>query len=142
EQKKTFGERPMGFGGLPQPGQLIATSVQDKMKLTDDQKKQLADLQKEADEKIDGLLKEDQKKQFKQMKDLAKGFAGPPGGGPPGGGFPGFGGGGGSGLFRAPRYAPDYPGLKDRELKPGKSIEELQAKEPPKETPKETPKDK
>jgi hypothetical protein len=139
EQKKTFAERPTGFGGFPQPGQLIATSVQEKMKLTDDQKKQLADLQKDADDKVDGMLKDEQKKQLKQMKDFAKGFGGPPGGGPPGGGppgggFPGFGG-GGSGLFRAPRYAPDYPGLAGKELKPGKTIEELQtAKDAPKDS--------
>ena len=44
-------------------------------------------------------------------------------------------------MFRAPRYAPDYPGLAGKELKPGKTIEELQAdatKEAPKEAPKET----
>jgi len=60
----------------------------------------------------------------------------PPGGpggpgGPPGG--PGFGPpGNGRSLFRAYRYAPDYPGLAGKELKPGKTVEELQSKEPEK----------
>jgi len=34
------------------------------------------------------------------------------------------------GLFRASRYAPDYPGLAGKTLIPGKTIEELQAEEP------------
>ncbi|MBN1851637.1 MAG: aryl-sulfate sulfotransferase [Pirellulales bacterium] len=79
-----------------------------------------------------------------------RGNQGPFGPGNPGnpfgpGGFPpgGFGGpGGGPGLFsppgpgiwgaqlfRAYRYAPDYPGLAGKELIPGKTIEELQAAE-------------
>jgi len=37
---------------------------------------------------------------------------------------------GGSSLFRAYRYGVDYPGLAGKDLKPGKTIEELQAKEP------------
>ncbi len=44
-------------------------------------------------------------------------FAGPPGG---------------SGVFRAYRYGPDYPGLAGKDLKPGKTVEELQPKEPEK----------
>jgi hypothetical protein len=47
------------------------------------------------------------------------------------GGVPGFGGPGGSSLFRAPRYAPDYAGLAGKDLKPGKSVEELQPKDNP-----------
>ncbi len=85
-------------------------------------------MQKDADDKLDSLLKDDQKKQLKQMQEMAKGFQGGPPGGPPG--FPGMGPGGGGGLFRAPRYAADFPGLKDKELKPGKTIEELQQSPP------------
>ena len=44
-------------------------------------------------------------------------FAGPPGG---------------ASLFRAYRYGPDYPGLAGKDLKPGKTIEELEKKEPEK----------
>jgi hypothetical protein len=145
DQKKEFEKRP-GFGEFPKPGELMSSATQERLKLTDDQKKQLADVQKEADGKIDKLLKDDQKKQLKQMQEMARGFpgggppgGGPPGGGPPGGGFPGFGAPGGGGMFRAPRYAADYAGLKGKDLKPGKTIEELQAKDPPK---KEEPKDK
>jgi hypothetical protein len=54
--------------------------------------------------------------------------------GDPPGGFPAFGGPGGGSLFRAPRYAPNYPGLTGKELKPGKTVEDLQQKDPPKET--------
>jgi Arylsulfotransferase (ASST) len=133
-QKKLFEEKPLGFGELPPAGQLLSSAVQDRLKLTDEQKKQAADIQKAADEKLAAILKDDQKKQLKQMVDMAKGFpGGPPGGlpgfGPPGG-FPGFGPPGGGGLFRAPRYAADFPGLKDKELKPGKTIEELQQSPP------------
>ena len=140
EQKKQLQNPTGGPIGFAPPGQLMAPAAADRLKLTDEQKKELAALQKETDAKLDSLLKEDQKKQLKQMQDLAKNFpAGPPGGGPPGGGFPGFGAPGGGGMFRAPRYAADYPGLKGKDLKPGKTIEELQAKDPSK---KEEPKDK
>jgi hypothetical protein len=110
-----------GAFAMPQPGQILSSSDQDRLKLTPEQKKKLSELQKETDERLGALFKDDQKKQFKQMQDFAKGL-----GGPPGGGLPGFGGpGGGAGLFRAPRYAPDFPGLKDKDLKPGKTIEDL-----------------
>ena len=33
----------------------------------------------------------------------------------------------GNAVYRSYRYAADYPGLKGRELKPGKTVEELQA---------------
>jgi hypothetical protein len=52
------------------------------------------------------------------------GPVGPPGPqGPPGGG----------GIFRATRYPADYAGLRGRELKPGKTVEELVAAAKPKE---------
>jgi len=93
----------------------------------------------------------DQKKQLQDMKNMARNMArgspppgpfpgGPPNGPPPGppgggrggprGGPPGrFGPGGPPGLFRAPRYAPDYAGLAGKDLTPGKTIEVLQVKE-------------
>ena len=116
----------------------MASSLQDRLKLTTDQKRQLAELQKEADGKLAAILRTEQKKQLKQMQDMARGFAGGgPGrfpGGPPGG-YPGFGGGfgapAGSGLFRAPRYAPEYAGLIGKDLTPRQTIEELEAASPP-----------
>ena len=110
EQKKEFAKRGTGFGGFPLAGQLLAALVQERLKLTDDQKKQLAETQKEADGKLDTILKDAQKKQLKEMNDRMKAFTGgPPVGFPkgPGGGFGipggGFGAPGGGGVFRALR---------------------------------------
>jgi hypothetical protein len=63
-------------------------------------------------------------RQLRQLPDFA---TGPPGGG--GAGAPG-----GAGLFRAPRYTPDFPGLTDKDLTPGKTVDELQPKPAPKES--------
>jgi hypothetical protein len=71
-----------GFGGFPQPGQIMAPFLQQQLKLTDEQKKQLEDLQKEVDGKLDKLLTDDQRKQLKDMRE--------------GGGRGGFGGRGGA----------------------------------------------
>jgi hypothetical protein len=141
EQKKQFKEPPQGgFGGMPQPGQIMSLTVQARLKLTDEQKKEVAGLQKDIDGKLAKLLTDEQKK---QVKEAGQGFGrGGPGGfgpgGPGGRGGPGgFGPPGGSSIFRAYRYGVDYPGLAGKDLKPGKSIEELQAKDEPK---KEQPK--
>ncbi len=78
-----------GFGGFGRPGQIMSTFLQDQLKLTDDQKKQVADLQKETDEKLDKILTEDQRKQLKEIRERG-----------PGGGFGkgGFGKGGKGGF--------------------------------------------
>jgi hypothetical protein len=133
EQKKQFEDPSAGIATLLAPGQLVAAAVVEKMKLTDEQKKLLADLQKEANDKLGTILRDDQKKQMKEMQDRAKAFGGFGGGGIPGFDSPG----GGSALFRAPRYASEYAGLKGKDLKPGKTIEEIEAN-PPKNVPKET----
>ena len=75
-----FPAPPGGFPGLPQPGQVLPPPVQDTLKLTAEQKKQLEELQKEVDSKLDKLLTDDQRKQLAQMR---QGF-GPPGGAPSG----------------------------------------------------------
>jgi hypothetical protein len=114
---------PGGFGGAPQPGQIMTPFQQARLKLTADQKKQLEDLQKEADGRLDKTLTEGQKKQF---KDIRQGFGrGGPGGFGPGG----FGPPGGSPVFRTYRYGPTYPGLAGRDLTPGRTIEELERKD-------------
>jgi hypothetical protein len=140
DQRKQFKELrpgfgPGGFGAPPKPGQLFSPFLETRLKLTGDQKKQVGELQKAADAKLVKLLDADQKKQLKSMQ--AGGFRpggfGPPGFGPPGfgpggpGGPGGFGPPGGTSLFRAYRYTVDYPGLRGRDLTPGKTIEELQA---------------
>jgi hypothetical protein len=162
EQRKRLREGRWGFEDFPPPGQLLSASVQERLKLTKDQKAQLGAVQKDADNERKAILDEKQNKQLQQMKDMAKAFAGgprpgafpvgppngfppgPPGGpprGPRGGRRGGFGpppgaafGPAGAGLFRAPRYAPDYPAFAGKDLTPGKTIEELQAKDSPKRT--------
>jgi hypothetical protein len=157
---------PNGFGTPPQPGQLMTPFLQARLNLTDEQKKQTEALQKEADGKLAEVLTDQQKKQLQELRQgfVPGGFGGPaifggrdgrggrgglgrggpggfgpggpggpggfPGGGfgPPGGGPGGFGPGGGQ-LFRAYRYAADYPGLVGKDLTPGKTLEELQSTE-------------
>jgi hypothetical protein len=150
EQKKKLKQLTSGFGGFTTPGQILATSTQIQLKPTPEQKKALADLQKEADEKLAKLLNDDQKKQLDKMKeDFARmGPQGGPGGGPrggpggpPGGGPPGAGPGGpppalfagppgGASLFRAYKYAADHPALAGRALKPTGTVEEIEKAEP------------
>jgi hypothetical protein len=146
EQKRQLREPqrfgPGTFGGLPQPGQIMSPTLQARLKLTTEQKKQVEELQKETDGTLEKLLVDNQKKQLKEMR---QGFGrggpggfGPPGGpggfGPAGPGGPGgpggFGPPGGSSLFRAYRYGTDYPGLVGKDLTPGKTVEELETKEP------------
>jgi Spy/CpxP family protein refolding chaperone len=79
-----------GFGGFGRPGQIMSTFIQDQLKLSDDQKKQVADLQKETEDKIDKILTEEQRKQYKEIRERG------PGGGFGKGGF-GKGGPGGKG---------------------------------------------
>jgi hypothetical protein len=142
-QKKTLASRsapgPGGFAAMPAPGQIISVATQVVLKPTPEQKARLSDMQKAVDAGLEALLTADQKKQLKQMRaDFLRGGpgGGPPGGpGGPGGGPPAFlfaGPPGGSALFRAYKYGPDYPGLAGKDLKPGKTVEELQPKEPEK----------
>src|SRR5262249_57873042 len=79
------GGRPggRGPGGPPQPGQVLPPFVQEALRLTDEQKKQVAALQQEVDARLAKILTEDQQKQLKEMR--------------PPGGRPGFGGGRGPG---------------------------------------------
>jgi hypothetical protein len=140
EQKKKLRDRsapgPGGPGAMPVPGQIMSLATQVTLKPTAEQKTQLTALQKEVDAKLESVLKDNQKAQLKQMRaDFARGGppggpGGPGGGGPPPGLFAGPPGGGG--VFRAYRYGPEYAGLSGKMLKPGKTVEELDAKEPEK----------
>ncbi|MFO0797046.1 MAG: CotH kinase family protein [Gemmataceae bacterium] len=83
---------------LPRPGEVLPPPLVAGLGLTEAQQKQLGELQKDVDAKLEKLLTPEQRKQFKEMRDGAAG--GFPGGfGPPGGpgGFPG-----GPGGFPAP----------------------------------------
>lgn len=137
DQKKKLKQATSGPGAMTVPGQILSTSLQIQLKPTGEQKTKLADLQKAADEKLAKLLTDDQKKQFKQIKeDFARaGPGGPPGG--PGGPPPGLFNGppGGASVFRAYKYAADYPAFAGRDLKPGPTIEEVEkTKTEPKDT--------
>jgi hypothetical protein len=100
------------FGGPPQAGQILPGFVEQMLKITPEQKKQIDELQKEVDAKLDKIMTEEQKKELKKMRDGGPGF------GPMGGGGPG-------GLFRSYRFEADHPAFKGRELTPGKKIEDL-----------------
>ncbi|MGF1582928.1 MAG: hypothetical protein ACFCD0_26710 [Gemmataceae bacterium] len=82
---------PGGFGGRftrPKPGQVLPEFLQERLKLTAEQKKALAALQKEVDGKLRKLLTEEQQKMLKEMGQRGRGQFGP--GGPGGrGGRPG-----------------------------------------------------
>jgi hypothetical protein len=97
------GFRPFG---MPQPGEILANFIQDQLKLDADQKKQLAEIQKEVDAKLAKLLTADQKKSLDNLRNgKGFGFGPPPGFGPPGGG-PGFPGGGPGGGGAPPGGVP------------------------------------
>ncbi len=74
-----------GFGGPPRPGEILPAMVQDRLRLTPEQKNQLAGLQKEVDARLEKILNDDQRKQLIQMRRRGPGGFGPPGGGGPGG---------------------------------------------------------
>lgn len=67
----------------PQPGQVMPVFLQERLKLSDEQKKQLADLQKEVDAKVEKLLTAEQKAELKKFREQGPG--GFPGGRGPGG---------------------------------------------------------
>jgi hypothetical protein len=112
---------PGGPGGPAQPGKIFSPAQQDALKLSPEQRKRLEEIQKEIDTRLATLLTEEQQRQLQAMqRTLAAGPGGPPGGAP---------------LFRAYRYPTNYPGFAGRPLTPGKSLEELQPKEPEKKGP-------
>lgn len=84
------GKGGFGMKGGPALGQVMPTFVQDQLKLTDAQKKDVEAIQKEIDAKIEKLLTDEQKKLYKEMKERGPGGRGGPGGpgGPPGGNPP------------------------------------------------------
>ncbi len=122
-QKKQLFERraadPMGLGSMASAGQLLPVSTQIVLKLSAEQREAIATLQKTVDGKVEALLNDTQKAAVEQMRENAGqgGRASAPGGPPPSrrGGF------GRNAVFRAYRYAADYPGLVDKDLTPPKS---------------------
>jgi Spy/CpxP family protein refolding chaperone len=70
-----FGGGFGGFGG-GQPGTVLTTNVQDQLKLTEEQKKELEAIQKDVDAKLEKVLTEEQRTQLKQMRDRQPGRGG------------------------------------------------------------------
>jgi spore coat protein CotH len=76
-----FGPPGGGPGGPPpRPGELVPAPLQQALRLTDEQKKKLAALQKETDAKLDELLTEEQRATLKRLREGRPGGFGPPGG--------------------------------------------------------------
>jgi hypothetical protein len=92
---KSKGYVPAGFGfggfgpggpaGFARPGEVLGGPVREQMRLTEAQKKQLADLQKEVDARLEMILNEEQRALLRRLREARLGG---PGFGPPGGGFP------------------------------------------------------
>ena len=83
-----------GFGGFANrgnPGQVLSDGAKTTLKLDDEQKKKLEDLQKEVDSQLKKILTEDQQKQLKELQTqnpFGGGRGGRGGRGNPGGGKP------------------------------------------------------
>ncbi len=147
EQRKRLparsGHSRGGTGGLPAPGQILSASARALLKLNRAQDQQWDRLQEAVDRKLDTMMTGEQKKRFQKIREeFAR--AGPSGGprpsphpaaAPGGPGGPAFVPSKRS-LFRAARYAPDFPGLAGKELKPGTTVEAMRPKEPEKTAPR------
>jgi hypothetical protein len=70
-----------GPGGPPQPGQVLPPFLQDELQLTEAQRRDLQDLQKDVDARLSKILTSDQQQQLRQMQ--SRGPGGPGAGGPP-----------------------------------------------------------
>ena len=130
------GSRAGGSGDVAAPGRIMSLSRQIVLKLTGEQQKELTELQKRVDEKLEEILTADQKALFAKVKhDFGRG--GPATGGPrltaaahgrPGGLAPSGAGSPGdftgplppgvNPIFSALRYGADYPGLAGKDLRP------------------------
>ena len=115
------GGQPGGFPGgpfqPPAPGEVLPAPFQDQLKLNAEQKKRLADLQKEVDAKLARILTAEQKKSLEEMR---AGRFGPGGFNPGGFGQRGFGPPGGFGGFAGPGSLDDVKrklGATDEEWK-------------------------
>jgi len=87
------GGGPGGFMMMPpRPGEILPPMVQQRLRLSAEQKAELASIQKEVDERLAKILNDEQKKQIHEMRQRGPGGFGPRGGGPRGGFGPGRGG--------------------------------------------------
>jgi hypothetical protein len=65
------------FMGPPQPGQILPPFMQTRLELTDKQKKEVAELQKEVDARLAKILNDKQKKTFADLRNNPFGPGGP-----------------------------------------------------------------
>jgi hypothetical protein len=88
-----FGGGPPGFGGPgggpPRPGEILPPFLRQRLQLTADQEKQIAELQRDVDARLEKILSAVQVQQLQEMRERGPGGFGPPGrfGAP--GGLPG-----------------------------------------------------
>jgi spore coat protein H len=75
-----FGFGPPGGFQRPLPGDVLPPNVQNTLQMTEQQKKELADLQKKVDAELDKILTPEQRAALKRMRE---GGMGGPGFGPP-----------------------------------------------------------
>jgi len=73
------GGGPGGFGGPPAPGQLLPGFLQEMLRLSAEQKKELDDFRKHAAGALDALLSDEQKKQLKEPAGFGPGSIPRPG---------------------------------------------------------------
>jgi hypothetical protein len=113
----------------PQPGKILTSGQQDKLKFSPEQKKRIAEMQKEIDATLETLLTEDQKKELQAMRQAPiEPKVAPPAvtirAAPAG-----------TQVFRAYRYTLAHPGLAGKKLVPGKLLEDPPPKDPEKAVP-------
>jgi hypothetical protein len=84
------GRGPGGFGPPPAAVGILPPFLQNMLKLTAEQKKQVETLQEEVDRKLDKILTQEQRTQLKEMRESfgRRGPGGPGGRGPGGAGRP------------------------------------------------------
>jgi hypothetical protein len=83
---------PPGFGGPggpgmgpPRPGEILPRFLRERLELSAVQEKQIEDLQKDVDARLEKILTAEQRAQLKEMRSRRPGGFGPPGFGGPGG---------------------------------------------------------
>lgn len=153
-----FPRSPGGPGPFPRPpriGEVVPESRREELDLSDRQLKDLKELQQRVSSELQKIWTDEQQSQIDRMESFfanGPGFGPPPGfgaplGGPPPGGPPvggpvpggpppgfgpgGFGPRGPGGIFRCYRYGSDYAGLADKDLNPGKKLEDVAAADRP-----------
>jgi hypothetical protein len=130
-KSKDNGPEPKKKDGPPPPGTILPKALQDILHMSAEQKIQLDDLQEATDTAFAKILTASQRRQFREIREMHLRY-GPPGGGgsgpPSGPDDPSLFGDMVNCVFDARRYAPNFPALVGKELKPGKPLENFGSK--------------